>query len=92
VKPLVLHVVLFRPKPDVSDEDRNALLEALQVASTEIPTVREFRIGRRILHGAGYEGLSAEDYPYVAVASFENVDGLKTYLQHPKHDELGRLF
>ena len=68
------------------------MLDALRIASTEIPTVREFRIGRRILHGARYEGLSAEDYPYVAVVSFENVDGLKTYLRHPKHDEVGRLF
>ena len=33
-----------------------------------------------------------EDFPYSAVIEFEDLDGLKAYLSHSKHDALGRLF
>jgi hypothetical protein len=68
------------------------MLEALRVASTEIPSVRNFRVGRRVLHGAAYENLVVQDYSYGAVIEFDDLAGLKAYLEHPKHTELGRLF
>jgi hypothetical protein len=89
---MVSHVVLFRPKPDISESDRQAMFDALKVASTEIPSVRRFHVGTRVTHGATYERLAAEDYPFAAVIEFEDLDGLKSYLDHPKHERLGRLF
>jgi hypothetical protein len=68
------------------------MLAALRIASTEIPSVREFRVGERVVHGAAYERLMAEDYPYAAVIEFDDRGGLKAYLEHPNHSELGRLF
>ena len=53
--------------------------------------MRGVRIGRRVTHGAGYEQV-AGDASFVAIIDFEDLDGLKTYLQHPAHAELGRLF
>ena len=89
---MFLHIVLFRPKPDIGDADRLAMFDALRVASTEIPSVKRFHVGERVLLGRPYEKLMVEDYPYAAVVEFEDLQGLKTYLEHPKHDELGRLF
>ena len=89
---MVAHVVLFRPKADVSESDRQALFTALRVASTEIPSVRRFLIGSRVTHGATYEGLMAQDYPYSAIIEFDDLAGLEAYRQHPRHEELGRLF
>ena len=68
------------------------MLDALRIASTGIPSVRKFQVGKRVLHGVTYERLMAEDYPYAAVVEFDDLDGLTSYLQHPKHDELGHLF
>ena len=89
---MFLHIVLFRPKPDIGDADRLAMFDALRLASTGIPSVRQFHVGRRVVHGRPYEKLMAEDYPYAAIVGFEDLGGLKAYLEHPKHDELGKLF
>jgi hypothetical protein len=89
---MVLHIVLFRPKPSVSDSDRAAMFEALRAASTGISSVRRFHIGNRIKHGRPYEQLMTDDYPFAAVVEFEDLAGLQTYLNHPRHERLGELF
>jgi Stress responsive A/B Barrel Domain len=89
---VVLHIVLFRPKPNVNDADRRAMFDALHTASTRIPSVRHFHVGKRVLHGAGYEMLMSADYPYAAVIAFDDLEGLQRYLEHPHHEELARLF
>lgn len=89
---MFLHIVLFRPKPDISESNRQAMFDALGVASTEIPSVKRFQIGMRVTHGGAYEKLMSEDYPYAAVIEFEDLEGLKKYLEHPKHERVGELF
>jgi len=88
---VISHVVLFRPKPDLSRADRDALVAAFTRAIQEIPTVRGVRSGRRTLHGAGYE--QPADFADVLVAiDFDDLTGLQTYLRHPAHEELGARF
>lgn len=89
---MLLHVVLFRPRTDITEEDRQAMFAAIETAAKEIPGVRMFHVGRRITHGANYERLVTEEFPFVAVIGFDDLQGLKTYLAHPKHEELGALF
>jgi hypothetical protein len=89
---MVAHIVLFRPKPDVSESDRQAMFDALRVASTEISSVKRFQVGKRVTHGGAYEKLMAEDYVYAAVVEFDDLEGLSAYLEHPKHETLGKLF
>jgi Stress responsive A/B Barrel Domain len=87
-----LHIVLFRPKPHIAESDRLAMFDALRAASTGIPSVRRFHVGRRVTHGRPYENLMTEDYPYAAVVEFDDLEGLQAYLEHPRHEDLGRLF
>ena len=89
---MVAHVVLFRPKPDITSPDRQAMFDALEAAATSIPSVRRFHIGTRVTHGAKYEQLMVEDYPFAAVIEFDDLPGLQEYLQHPTHRSLGDLF
>jgi hypothetical protein len=89
---MFLHIVLFRPKPGISDADRSALLAALERAAIHIPSVRRFHVGRRVTHGRGYEQQMTQDFPYAAVVEFDDLAGLQTYLQHPAHEELGARF
>jgi hypothetical protein len=89
---MVLHIVLFRPKPTVSDHDREAMFDALSAAATGIPTVRRFLVGKRIMHGRQYEQSMREEYPYAAVIEFDDLAGLQAYLDHTNHDRLGALF
>ena len=58
---MIAHVVLFSPKPDLSDEDRRALLDALASASSNIPSIKRFRVGKRVKHSLpGYEQLMGD--------------------------------
>jgi len=89
---MVAHIVLFRPKPNLSPADRQAMFDALQAAAAGIPSVRRFHVGTRLKHGSQYEQLMTEDYPFAAVIEFEDLAGLQAYLQHPKRQALGELF
>ncbi|MBI4477651.1 MAG: Dabb family protein [Acidobacteria bacterium] len=89
---MVFHIVLFRPRPDLSEEERTAFIRALEQATTQIPQVRRFSVGRRLTHGRGYEEAMTVDFEYAAVIEFDDVAGLKAYLDHPAHTELGNRF
>jgi hypothetical protein len=88
---MVSHVVLMKPHAALTAESRQAFINAFDRAMREIPTVRGVRIGRRVTHGAGYES-SAAAMDYIAIIDFDNLASLQTYLRHPAHEELGRLF
>jgi hypothetical protein len=89
---VVSHVVLFRPRRNLSADERGALVASFSRAVREIPSIRHSRVGRRIMHGRGYEESMREDYQYIAVLEFDDLAGLKAYLEHPAHEELAGRF
>jgi hypothetical protein len=89
---MVSHIVLLKPRPDLSDAQRERLVAAFERAVREIPTVRQVRVGRRVIHGAGYEEGMPDTADYLVAIDFDDVGGLATYLGHPAHDELGARF
>jgi hypothetical protein len=89
---MVFHIVLFRPRPDLPLEAQGQFLEALRATSRAVPSIRRLHVGRRVTHGRGYEAAMTEDFPYAAVIEFDDLAALRAYLEHPDHEELGRLF
>ena len=89
---VIAHLVLFKPKADLSVANREALAGALTAAAKQIPSVRRVRVGRRVTHGRAYEQLMRVDYTHAAILEFDDLDGLQAYLQHPAHEELARRF
>ena len=89
---MVFHLVLLKPRPDLSRASRLALVAAFERAVMEIPTVRGTRVGRRIKHGAGYEATAPDAADFCVTIEFDDVAGLQAYLAHPAHAELGRRF
>jgi hypothetical protein len=83
---LIAHVVLFRLRPEVSLEDRQAIIDAWAKALKEIPFIRRARVGRRLTIGRSYESLTRLDLPYAAILEFDDVTGLRAYLDHPAHE------
>jgi hypothetical protein len=49
-------------------------------------------VGTRVLHGRGYEALMRTNYSHAAILEFDDMAGLRGYLEHPAHDALGTLF
>lgn len=68
------------------------MFAALNAAAEQIPTVRRFHVGARVMHGAAYEALMPHDFPFAAVIEFDDLAGLQAYLRHPAHERLGELF
>jgi hypothetical protein len=90
---MIVHVVLFSPRPDLSAADRAALLGALELASKHIPSIKRLRVGKRVKHSLpGYEQMMRDDYEYAVMIEFDDVEGLKAYLQHPAHAAAGHHF
>ena len=90
---MIAHVILFRPRPDVSLTERRAIIDAYAIALRDIPTIRRARVGRRVMVGRSYEDMMRTDFPYAAILEFDDLAGLRTYLDHPAHQEMAtRLF
>jgi hypothetical protein len=88
----VSHIVLMKPRSDLSAADRRALVDAFERAIRDIPTVRAVRVGRRVTHGAGYEAAMPDTADYLIVIDFDDLEGLQAYLRHPAHEALGARF
>jgi Stress responsive A/B Barrel Domain len=89
---MIAHVVLFRPRADLSSEARQTLAASFEAALSQIPTIRRARVGRRIAVGRPYESLMRVDYTYAAVIEFDDRAGLTAYLEHPTHEQLAAHF
>jgi hypothetical protein len=89
---MIVHLVLFRPRANLSAQERQLLADAFATAVLEIPTVRRARVGRRLMHGRGYEQLMTARYDYAALLEFDDAAGLLAYLEHPAHQQLGERF
>ncbi len=89
---MTLHLVLFRPRPDLSDADRDALLDSMRAAAAGIASVRRFVVGTRVAQPPAYVLGGFPEFPYMALLEFVDEAGLQTYLADPLHAELGRRF
>lgn len=89
---MISHVVLLKPKAGLDSGQRRALADAFGRATREIPTVRGVRIGARVKVGSGYESAMPDAADFMAIIDFDDVEGLKAYLHHPVHQELGARF
>ncbi len=89
---MIAHIVLFRPKPDLSPLVIGELVEAVRTALRDIPSIRRSRVGKRVRHGRSYEGLMGVNYEYAAILEFDDMDSLGAYLEHAAHDRLADVF
>jgi len=89
---VIAHIVLFRPRAALAADQRQALVNALRGAVEGIAQIKRATIGTRILlNRPGYEAQMAEHYDYSAILEFESEADLRAYLDHPSHNELGKL-
>lgn len=89
---MIVHVVLFRPRRDLSADARRDLAAAFQTALDQIPSIARARVGRRIRTGRPYDALMRADYSYAAVLEFDDRAALTAYLEHPAHEQLSSRF
>jgi hypothetical protein len=90
---VIAHVVLLRPRPGLTGDERRAALDTLARATADVPEIRSVRLGRRVRHGLpGYEQRMTEDYEFALIVEVDDLPALTRYLQAPAHRALGSLF
>ena len=90
---MILHIVLYQPKASATAKDLTELVEVLQTAAREIPSVLQVRVGRTEDLGFGYQNWPKDrNTGNVAVFEFADRSGLERYLAHPAHRRLADLF
>lgn len=90
---MIVHLVLFNPKPAIPDDKRAKFVALLQETCRSIHSVKRAVIGRKTDIEAGYARVFGDKtYEFAAVVEFEDRSGLVEYLQHPLHQSLGAMF
>ena len=90
---MILHVVLYQPKSSATRAELSELVHALEVASREIPSIRQVRVGKAVDFGFGYQNWPTDrNIGNVAVFEFDDRSGLEAYLAHDRHKRLAALF
>ena len=90
---MIAHIVLFSPKPDLEESTKRSFAQSVIDCCKSIPHVRRASIGRRTVVNAGYDrNLGHDAYEFAAYLEFDSSGELTSYLNHPMHQELGRLF
>lgn len=75
---MISHLVLFRWNDQMDAERLAALGVALDELAATVPTVRAYRHGRDL-------GFGPTNFDYGVVATFDDVEGWRTYDGHPAH-------
>jgi hypothetical protein len=75
---MINHVELIKFKPDVKDEEIDALEKSLDDLPNMIIEIQTFEFGRDLTH-------SKRSYDFALVALFANLEALGRYQEHPAH-------
>ena len=81
---MLTHIVVWKYKPEVSDEERTEHMRRLRALADVIPEVVLLRVGGDMLH-------LARSYDTGLVAEFHDRAGLDAYTIHPTHEEVAAL-
>ena len=78
---MLTHVVLFKFKPDTSEEEAARLEAGLKELPAIIGEIREFRVGRDVVR-------SERSYDLALVSAFDDLAAMKRYQVHPAHQDV----
>lgn len=82
----VRHIVVFKFKPDASDDQIRQVTQAFRELKTKIPGITAFEDG--VNNSPEKKNLG---FTHVYVLTFENVAARDAYLPHPEHKKFGQL-
>lgn len=75
---MVRHVVAFRFKPEVTDADRQRIVDGLEALPGRIAEIRRYVFGADL-------GLAEGNFDFVVVADFDDEAAYRRYADHEDH-------
>ncbi|MDQ3475588.1 MAG: Dabb family protein [Actinomycetota bacterium] len=82
---VILHLVTFSWRPDVTNDDVVAVIEGLGSLPAQIPELLSYRFGPDL-------GLREGNADFAVAAVLESPDTLPAYLDHPEHQRIATEF
>jgi hypothetical protein len=81
---MLTHIVIWKYKPEVSEEQRREHVERLRRLDGLIPEIQSFAVGRDVLK-------LPRSYHTGLVATFQDRAALEAYDAHPEHQAVAQL-
>jgi hypothetical protein len=78
---MLTHVVLFKFKPNTTEEDIQKLAEGLGGLPYVIEEIKEYRFGTDIIH-------SERSYDFALISSFDDLAAMQSYQVRPEHQKV----
>ena len=81
---MIRHIVFFKFKPDISPAEREGAISSLRGLPDKIDFIRTFELGEDVLK-------LPRSWDLVLVASYDDLEAVKTYATHPDHVPVAEL-
>ena len=78
---MIKHILLFKFKQGVSEEDKNRGIEMLRALREKVPEIREWEVGVQ-------REKSDKFYDFAQVSSFENIEAIECFGKNPEHEKV----
>lgn len=75
---MIRHIVLFKHRAEVTEDERNRWMETMRSLPGVIPVIRALAIGPDLVH-------SQRSYDVGLVVDFDSLEDLRAYQVHPAH-------
>ena len=75
---MIKHIVFLKFKPEATAQQRRAVIEELRALPKQIEVIRQYEVGEDVLR-------SARSWDAALVGTYDSLDALKTYNDHPAH-------
>ncbi len=80
---MIKHILLFKFKEGVSEEEKNTSINILRNLKNKVPEIKEWEVGVQ-----RKKELSEKFYDFVQVSSFENIKAMDAFGQNPEHEKV----
>ncbi|EES03227.1 hypothetical protein BDA96_03G228100 [Sorghum bicolor] len=84
---VVKHILLARFKEDVTQERLDELIRGYAALVAAVPSMKAFHWGTDVSIENMHQG-----FTHVFESTFESTEGIKEYIEHPKHVEFANVF
>jgi len=81
---MIKHVVMLKFKKDAQEGGIGELEKKMSVLPEEIPEIKSYEFGRDIIR-------SERSYDFALVSVFEDIESVKRYQIHPRHQEVLKI-
>jgi hypothetical protein len=78
---MFLHVVFFKFKPEVPEEEMAGIMKEVADLKGKIPVLKEFLVGKNV-------SKAGQGYHYAQVSVLKRKEDLPIYEQHPEHQKV----